>query len=280
MDQNLDYQSTRPVPRANQIRPIPITHSPKKLVLASLVITIPRRNANHNQVELNAEVGIQGLRGTSQVLFKIFRDGEEVFRSQQRVRTGENQLVTLHAVDTNVGEGPHTYKLTAENTTNGTDAAVVGPITFNALASSDPEGDRNQNRDRDRDRNRDRDRRHDRDRNREMNFEREEGRGRGTNQDRGQNRDQSRNQDRDQDRDRNRDFDRSFGRFPAQEAGQEMERDGRRNTGQNREKERDRDRDRDRDRERNKDRRRDFFSDPLRGIDQEIDRFIKALDIL
>jgi hypothetical protein len=180
MDQNLDYQSTRPVPKANQIRPIPITHSPKKLVLASLVITIPRRNANNNQVELNAEVGVQGFRGTTQVLFKIFRDGEEVFRSQQRVRSGQNQLVTLHAVDTNVGEGPHTYKLTVENTSNEAEAGIVGPISFNALANSDPDGDRNQDRDRDRDQNRTRER------NRDRSFEREEGRRRGTNRDRGQ----------------------------------------------------------------------------------------------
>lgn len=34
----------------------------------------------------------------------------------------------------NLGQGTHLYELTAENITNGTEAAVVGPISFSGLA--------------------------------------------------------------------------------------------------------------------------------------------------
>lgn len=37
-------------------------------------------------------------------------------------------------IDTNVKADSHTYRVTAENITNNATAAIVGPISFSALA--------------------------------------------------------------------------------------------------------------------------------------------------
>ncbi|EKN68683.1 exosporium protein C [Schinkia azotoformans] len=134
----IDYQATEPVSKVDTIRPKMIPHSPKRLIVAHINITIPRRNANNNNVELIATVGVRGVTGTSQLLFKIFRDGREIFRAQEGVEsdpTSEvNYIATFQAIDTNVGAGKHLYQVTVENITNGTEAAVVGPISFSGLA--------------------------------------------------------------------------------------------------------------------------------------------------
>jgi hypothetical protein len=134
----VDYQATEPIRRVNNNNPITITHAPKKLVLASIRITIPKMNANKNHVELIATVGVRGIDETSQILFKIFRDGKEIYRAQEGIEsdpTSEvNYIVTIQAIDTNVGEGSHHYQLAVENITVGTEAAVVGPISLSGLA--------------------------------------------------------------------------------------------------------------------------------------------------
>lgn len=142
----IDYQATEPIRKVNNNNPIAIPHSPRRLVLASIRIAIPRRNANNNHVELIATVGVRGISGTSQILFKIFRDGREIFRAQEGVESDSgsevNYIVTVQAIDTNVGQGSHLYQVTAENMTNGTEAAVVGPISFSGLAVSPDDRDR------------------------------------------------------------------------------------------------------------------------------------------
>ncbi|NHM33417.1 exosporium protein C [Neobacillus terrae] len=142
----IDYQATEPIRKVNNNNQVAIPHSPKRIVLASIRITVPRRNANKNSVELIATVGVQGVSGTSQVLFKIFRDGKEIFRAQEGVEsdpTSEvNYIVTIQAIDMNVGQGTHLYQVTAENITKGTEAAVVGPISFSGLAVAPDDWDR------------------------------------------------------------------------------------------------------------------------------------------
>jgi hypothetical protein len=140
----IDYQATEPISMVNNNNPIAIPHSPNHKVLATIRITIPK-NANKNHVELIATVGLRGVSGTSQILFKIFRDGKEIFSAQEGVEsdpTSEvNYIATFQAIDTNVKKGSHLYELTAENITNGTEAAVVGPISFSGLAiAHDDEG--------------------------------------------------------------------------------------------------------------------------------------------
>lgn len=134
----IDYQATEPFRKVNNKNPVTIPHSPNLIVLTTISITVPRRNAYKNSVELIATVGVRGVSGTSQILFKIFRDGKEIFRAQEGIEADPasevNYIVTFQAIDTNLGKGTHFYELTAENITNGTEAAVVGPISFSGLA--------------------------------------------------------------------------------------------------------------------------------------------------
>ena len=83
-------------------------------------------------------MGVRGVTGTSQLLFRIFRDEKEIFRAQEGVEsdpTSEvNYIVTFQAIDMDVRKGTHLYQVTVENITNGAEAAVVGPISFSGLA--------------------------------------------------------------------------------------------------------------------------------------------------
>ena len=141
----IDYQATEPVSKVGKSRTKMIPHSPKRLTVAHIKITIPRRNANDNNVELIATVGVRGVTGTSQLLFKIFRDKKEIFRAQEGVEsdpTSEvNYIATFQAIDMDVEKGTHLYEVTVENITNGTQAAVVGPISFSGLAIAPSEKD-------------------------------------------------------------------------------------------------------------------------------------------
>ena len=147
----IDYQATEPIHKVDNNHPSTIPHSPKNTVLASITINIPRKDANKNRVELISTVGIRGISGTSQIIFKIFRDDKEIFRAQEGVEADPssevNYIVTLQAIDTNVGEGSHLYRVTAENITKGTKAAVVGPISFSGLAINSTHGFHNKNHD-------------------------------------------------------------------------------------------------------------------------------------
>ena len=141
----IDYKATEPVSKVDQISPKMIPHSPKRLKVAHIDITIPRRNAKDNNVELIATVGLRGVTGTSQLLFRIFRDEKEIFRAQEGVESDPesevNYIATFQAIDMDVNKGTHRYQVTVENMTNGTEAAVVGPISFSGLAIAPSEED-------------------------------------------------------------------------------------------------------------------------------------------
>lgn len=132
----LDYQATQPRSRTNNNRAVHIPLTPKRLILATIRITIPR-NVMTNNVELIATVGVRGQTGIAQLLFRVFRDGREIFNTQQGVESAgseQNYSVTFQDIDTNVQPGTHTYRLTVENLTRNTTAAVVGPVNFSGLA--------------------------------------------------------------------------------------------------------------------------------------------------
>ena len=141
----IDYKATEPIRKVDQFPPVVIPHTPERFKVAHIDITIPRRNANNNKVELIATVGLRGLSGTSQLLFRIFRDEKEIFRAQEGVEsdpTSEvNYIATFQAIDMDVNKGTHRYQVTVENMTNGTVAAVVGPISFSGLAIAPSEED-------------------------------------------------------------------------------------------------------------------------------------------
>lgn len=133
----LDFQTVEPRNNTNPGDPEPIPHSPNRLTLATLIVTIPRF-IKINTVELIATVGVQGLTGTSQLKFRIFRDGAQIFETQTGVESDPTSEVfyteTFQAIDTNLRFGTHRFELTVENATAGAEAAVVGPISFSALA--------------------------------------------------------------------------------------------------------------------------------------------------
>ncbi|RAV09941.1 exosporium protein C [Paenibacillus contaminans] len=133
----LDKAAVEPLRRFNLARSFTIRFSPAKSRLATIRIRIPVLNAQPNRVELVATVGVRGVTGIAQILFRIFRDGKEIFNTVQGIEsTGseQNYAVTFQAIDKNVRSGSHVYTVTAENRTANTRADVVGPISFSGLA--------------------------------------------------------------------------------------------------------------------------------------------------
>lgn len=132
----LDKAAVQPRRRFSLSNATTIRRSPGRTRLASITLRIPS-NSQPNRVDLVATVGVRGVTGIAQVLFRVFRDGREIFNTQQGIEsTGseQNYAVTFQAEDRNVRSGSHVYTVTAENRTSGTRADVVGPISFSGLA--------------------------------------------------------------------------------------------------------------------------------------------------
>lgn len=133
----LDYQATEPKSRFRPANGFTIPRSPFRVTLASIQINIPATASRNNRVELISTVGVQGITNISQVLFRIFRNGREIFNTQNGVESAgseQNYAFTFQAIDFNVPAGINVYQVTAENVTPNTQANVVGPISFSGLA--------------------------------------------------------------------------------------------------------------------------------------------------
>jgi len=131
----LDYKAS--VPNSNTSTAlIPIPASPTNVQLADLGLFLSSPVPMPNRVRLIATIGIHNLSNdVVQVLFRVFRDGNEIFNTQQGLEDGfseRNYTVSLQALDFNVSSGFHKYTLTAEGLTLGD--VVIGPITFTGLA--------------------------------------------------------------------------------------------------------------------------------------------------
>jgi len=134
--QILDKAAVQPRRRFNLANSLIIRRSPARSRLATIILRIPV-NSRPNRVDLVATVGVRGVTGIAQVLFRIFRDGREIFNTQQGIESAgseQNYAVTFQAEDRNVSAGAHVYTVTAENLTANTRADVVGPISFSGLA--------------------------------------------------------------------------------------------------------------------------------------------------
>ncbi|MBP1905483.1 hypothetical protein J2Z32_002113 [Paenibacillus turicensis] len=116
---------------------IPIPTTPAGQGIALVRVPIPA-NRPTNNVQLNATVGLQGVVGIPRILFRIFRDGREIYYALQAVETDfENvSLTSLVAADVNVPPGVHDYILSVEIQNAGAQATVIGPIVFTALATA------------------------------------------------------------------------------------------------------------------------------------------------
>lgn len=132
----LDKAAVQPLRRFNLAGAFMIQRSPSRSILARITLRIPA-NSQPNRVDLVATVGVRGVTGIAQILFRVFRDGREIFSTQQGIESAgseQNYAVTFQAEDRNVRAGAHVYTLTAENRTANTRAVVVGPLSFSGIA--------------------------------------------------------------------------------------------------------------------------------------------------
>ncbi|MFJ8262852.1 exosporium protein C [Rummeliibacillus sp. NPDC094406] len=137
MVQVLDYQASEPLSSFNPGNAFTIPQAPFKALLASIQITIPATATRNNNVELVSTVGVSGITNISQIVFRIFRNGKEIFNTQNGVESigsEQNYAFTFQAIDSNLIAGANFYQLTVENITPNTQANIVGPISFSGLA--------------------------------------------------------------------------------------------------------------------------------------------------
>lgn len=112
---------------------IPIPLTPAGVGIAEVRVNVP---ATYPQVvELKATIGLRGDVGTGSVLFRIFRNGQEIYYARLGLESGFEKyyLPTIQAIDVNPPAGSHGYTLSVERLTAGLTATVIGPITLSAL---------------------------------------------------------------------------------------------------------------------------------------------------
>ncbi|RCX16666.1 hypothetical protein DFP94_11113 [Fontibacillus phaseoli] len=116
---------------------IDIPQTPAGQGIALVRVTIPAQYPV-NRVQLDATVGLQGIAGIPRVLFRVFRDGTEIYYGLQGIETGLEtfSLTSFIAADINVAPGVHDYVLSVEKLGAATQARVIGPIVFTALATA------------------------------------------------------------------------------------------------------------------------------------------------
>ncbi|KMY33597.1 exosporium protein C [Lysinibacillus xylanilyticus] len=137
MAQVLDYQATEPLSTFNPNTAFPIPQAPFRVLLASIQISIPGTASRNNNVELLASVGVAGVTNISQIVFRIFRNGKEIYNTQDGVESAgseQNYIFTFQAIDSNLPAGTSFYQVFVENITPNTQANVVGPVNFSGLA--------------------------------------------------------------------------------------------------------------------------------------------------
>jgi len=137
MVQVLDYHATEPLSIFNPGNAFQIPQSPFKILLASIQINIPSSATLNNRVELISTVGVEGITNIAQIVFRIFRNGQEIYNTQVGAESSDSEInyaFTFQAIDFNLASGTNFYQLTAENATPDTQANVVGPVNFSGLA--------------------------------------------------------------------------------------------------------------------------------------------------
>ncbi len=131
----LAFSDTVPSSRLGATPPIVIPFG-SQLTIASFSIILDASTPVNNRVELNATVGAAAMLSVPQVVFRIFRDGNLIFATQQGMQNANEQFYTVKmtAIDFNVLPGTHTYSLTVERLALANTASVAGPITFGGIA--------------------------------------------------------------------------------------------------------------------------------------------------
>lgn len=131
----LAYNDTVPSSRLGATPPIVIPFGSQQTI-AAFSLTLGVEAPAANRVELNATVGVAATLSVPQVVFRIFRDGNLIFRTQQGLQNAAEQFyaVKMTAIDFNVPQGIHSYTLTVEILSAANTASVAGPITFGGIA--------------------------------------------------------------------------------------------------------------------------------------------------
>ena len=126
---------TVPSSRVGATPPIVIPFGSQQTI-ASFSIVLDASAPVNNRIELNATVGVGGTLSVPQVVFRIFRDGNLIFSTQQGIQNANEQFYTVKmtAIDFNVPQGAHSYELTVERLSAADTASVAGPITFGGIA--------------------------------------------------------------------------------------------------------------------------------------------------
>lgn len=124
----LTYNAGVVTPVADGVQ-IPIPQTPAGVGIAQVNVTIPTAPT---LVEVKATIGIRGDAGVGSVLFRIFRDGQEIYYARHGIESGFEQfyLVTLQAIDGGAAPGLHGYQLSVEKLTAGLSATVIGPLNL------------------------------------------------------------------------------------------------------------------------------------------------------
>ena len=126
-----NYNATVVTPITNGVA-INVPQTPAGVGLAEVRVTVPHITPNY--VELKATIGVQATLVTGNVLFRIFRDGVEIYYALKSIglTTEPYALVTLQAIDLNAPAGSHGYTLSIVKFTAGLSATVIGPLNLSA----------------------------------------------------------------------------------------------------------------------------------------------------
>ncbi|QHW34281.1 exosporium protein C [Paenibacillus rhizovicinus] len=129
----IDYNVSVPAVATNQVA-ITVPMTPTKTILAELGIYVQPQYANNNRVQLIASFGAQGIIFTPSVLFRVFRDTQEIYYGVHGLETNYEHygLVTFQVIDINVPAGAHGYSVYCENLDEGTEAQIIGPMNVSA----------------------------------------------------------------------------------------------------------------------------------------------------
>lgn len=132
MAQLIDYNVSVPAVVTNQVA-INVPMTPNKEILAQLGIFVAPAFPN-NRVQLIMTVGAQGTEEVPALLFRVFRDTQEIFYGEQGLETSYEHfgLITFQVIDINVPVGAHGYSVYVENLNPETAAQVIGPINMSA----------------------------------------------------------------------------------------------------------------------------------------------------
>jgi hypothetical protein len=135
----LDYNASVVTPITNGVS-IPVPISPAGVQIAGTSVYIDPAVPAHfpNKVELKATIGFDIDLDSPNILVRIWRAGTEIFYALAEfdnfVSDIDNAVISLHTVDINVPAGTQNYQLIVENQDDNSQAIVIGPVVFSAMA--------------------------------------------------------------------------------------------------------------------------------------------------